>query len=197
MAKMFGAILAGGKGSRLGGADKARLTLGRRSFLERSRHALSAAERIAVAGGRRVADAGDLPCLPDPITDKGPLAGLAAGLAWAEAEGADWLMTAPVDAPFLQPALYAALADALGDDGAVAVVGARAHWLTAIWRVGLAAAAAEALAGDDVSIARFARAHAVEHVALPDASAMFLNVNTPQDLAAAEAAYRSTESDRR
>lgn len=44
----------------------------------------------------------DLPVLPDATPDwPGPLAGVEAGMIWARAAGHDWIVTAPVDSPFL------------------------------------------------------------------------------------------------
>ncbi|MEQ8729971.1 NTP transferase domain-containing protein, partial [Roseitalea porphyridii] len=121
--RTFGLALAGGAGSRMGGADKARLVVGGRPLLDRALAALGAASRVAVAGGARIrpADAPGVVVLADPRPGLGPLAGLAAGLAWAEDAGADWLLTAPVDAPFLAPSVYVALLAAAAP-GDVAVV---------------------------------------------------------------------------
>ena len=194
MAKIYGAILAGGQGSRLGGRNKAHLVVGDAALLERARSALAeAAEAVAVAGGDRVTEAGGMPCLADPVPGVGPLAGLAAGLAWAEAAGADWLLTAPVDAPFLRPTVYRQLLEAAdsasieGSDAVIADVDGRVQWLAAAWRPRLAPAARAACVGDDRSIARFASGIRHSLLALEGVSAMFLNVNTPADLAAAHA----------
>jgi len=197
-ARVFGVVLASGGGSRLGGANKAALMVGGRPMLARARAALAPASRIAVAGGRRVDAglAGDLERLADPVVDAGPLAGLAAGLAWAEAGGAAWLLSAPVDAPFLAPGVFERLLAATpGDDvdAVLAEAGGRTQWLTAAWRPRLAAAALAALAGDDLSIARFARGCAVETVAISGPPEQFLNVNAPADLEAA-AAHAETEA---
>ncbi len=188
---VFGVILAGGAGSRLGGADKAALQVGGISFLARARAALKPAVRIAVAGGARVeaAAADGLPVLADPIANAGPLAGLAAGLAWAEAGGADWLISAPVDAPFLAANAYERLLAAVGDDIDIVIAAAdgRSHWLAAAWRPSLAMAARNALNGEDLAVAGFVRAHRWKTLALKTAPNMFLNVNAPADLAAANA----------
>lgn len=191
MTKIHGVILAGGAGRRLGGADKAVLEVGGVSLLDRARGALAPAGALAVAGGARLAgrDAGGLPLLEDLAADKGPLAGLAAGLAWAEADGADWLLSTPVDAPFLEPKAFEALLAAADDDVEVVVAeaGDRIHWLIAAWRPRLAAPARQALDGADLSVAHFVKSRLWRAQTAPGDGDMFLNINRPADLSAAEA----------
>jgi len=190
--RAFGVVLAGGAGRRLGGADKARLAVGGRQLLERAFVALAPAARIAVAGGGRIhpADLPDRVVLADPRPDRGPLGGIAAALAWAEAGGARWLLTAPVDAPFLTPIIYEALLADLAANpdaaAAIAVADGREQWLAAALRPRLAASARRALDTPDLAVARFLEASGLRRVPIPNASNAFLNVNTPSDLAAAE-----------
>ncbi len=97
-------ILAGGQGSRLGFVDKAFLRLNDRPLLALLLDRLAPqVDRIAISanGDPSRFAAWPLPVLPDPPehASKGPLAGLAAGLAWAEQIGADTLLTVPVDTP--------------------------------------------------------------------------------------------------
>lgn len=176
----------------MGGADKARLAVGGALLLDRATEALSAATRVAIAGGSRIAPA-DLPdrtVLGDPKPNRGPLAGIAAALAWAEAGGAGWLMTAPVDAPFLTPSVYDALlgaAAASGDaEAAIAVADGRDQWLAAVLRPGLASAALRALGGQDLSVAHFLGGRRLCRVAIDGAANAFMNVNTSSDLEAAQ-----------
>jgi molybdopterin-guanine dinucleotide biosynthesis protein A len=94
-------ILAGGRATRLGGADKALLTYAGRSLLERTLAALSAdddamrllshrdAQGAALALAHGMRGVGDL-----RDGQPGPLAGLEALLA---ASRTPWLLTAPVD----------------------------------------------------------------------------------------------------
>lgn len=191
MAKIFGVILAGGAGSRLGGANKAELRVGGAALLDRAKAALAPAEQLAVAGGARLTAGrtGGLPLLPDPVAGAGPLAGLAAGLAWAEAGGADWLLSTPVDAPFLAPSAFERLLRAADDktDAVIAEADGRMQWLVAAWRPGLATAARTALAECDLAVARFAQGLRWRALPLPEAGPMFFNVNAPADLAIANA----------
>jgi len=120
---------------------------------------------------------------------QGPLSGVLAALTLAAAQGATHLVSTPVDTPFLpgdlvpqlllaaegSPQGLALASDATGD-----------HPATAIWPVGLAPALAAFLAGGQARITRFTDAHQAARAQFPDPRA-FLNLNTPEDLAAAEA----------
>ncbi|MGZ0186406.1 MAG: molybdenum cofactor guanylyltransferase [Alphaproteobacteria bacterium] len=191
MAKILGVILAGGKGRRLGGRNKALIEVGGAPLLDRARAALQAADFLALAGGSTMteASASGLELLPDAAPNTGPLAGLAAGLAWAEAAGADWLLSTPVDAPFMTPAVFEALLNTASSDldAVIAEADGRTHWLSAIWRPQLAERAFAACHGTDLSLANFVTSLRHRRLPLQDASTMFLNINTPADLATAEA----------
>lgn len=81
--------------------------------------------------------------LDDPVSDVGPLAGLVASLAWAEQQGASWLLTIPVDVPLLPTEALAALAAHVQSAASAArpvphhfVHEGHPHWLCAAWPVG-------------------------------------------------------------
>ncbi|MGH8808190.1 MAG: molybdenum cofactor guanylyltransferase MobA [Noviherbaspirillum sp.] len=112
--RITGLILAGGRGSRMGGVDKG-LQLFRGAPM-----ALHAIMRLAPQVGRMMINANQnlgpyesfgLPVWPDQLSGfAGPLAGLQTGLARCET---DYLVTAPCDSPFLPEDLVERLADAL------------------------------------------------------------------------------------
>ena len=103
---MIGVVLAGGKSSRMGGGDKALLPLGGRPLLA---HVI---ERLAPQVAEIVLNANDdpgrfaafgLPHVPDRLAGQmGPLAGIHAGLAWAEANRPEsrFVITVAADTPF-------------------------------------------------------------------------------------------------
>lgn len=96
-------ILTGGTGSRLGGADKAVLRRGGRSFLEHARAAVSGAAEVVEVG---------------PEVDGGPLAAAASGTA-ALTSAHDLVVLLAVDMPHVSAATVARLlAAADGVDGA-------------------------------------------------------------------------------
>jgi len=115
-----GLILAGGRGSRMGGVDKGLQLLDDRPLvahvIERLRPQVGALMCSANRHLDEYASFG-LPVLPD-AEDRlngpflGPLAGLLAGLCAAQTE---WLVCAPCDAPRLPTNLVARLVAALDD----------------------------------------------------------------------------------
>jgi molybdopterin-guanine dinucleotide biosynthesis protein A len=132
------------------------------------------------------------PVVPDAVDrlGAGPMAGIAAALAYAKAAGFDLLATAPCDAPFLPLDLVARLLDALTDlraPAAVAVSARGVEPMFALWRVAILPEAIAALASGEASPRKlFARSGAayVEFVADDEAN-VFANLNTPDQLAAA------------
>jgi molybdopterin-guanine dinucleotide biosynthesis protein A len=118
-ADISGLVLAGGRGSRMGGVDKGlQLHLG----LPLAQHALN---RIAAQVGPRMISANrnleayqamGVPVWPDALPDyAGPLAGLLAGLQHAETP---WVVTVPCDSPDFPDDLVQRLAAAIERDNA-------------------------------------------------------------------------------
>ena len=191
-------VLAGGLARRMGGGDKALLHLAGRPMLghilERLRPQVSGMALSANGDPARFAAFG-LPVLPDAAPGGGPLAGVLAGMRWAaRAHPGAKLLSLPSDTPLLPPDLVARLLAVRLTTGAAiacAASGGRRHPVVALWPAALADALAAALAEGERGVGRFAAAHglaAVEFAAEPVDP--FMNVNTPADLAAAEALLR-------
>lgn len=186
-----GVIFAGGRARRFGGRNKALMELGGHSLLAHVRGrasgqvaalALSLAPDMAVSAG-----AEDLPLVRDALGDVGPLSGLAAALAWAEAGGYDWLATFPADVPFVPRdmvcRLFAASAEA---DVVMARSGEQVHFLCGLWRTALAASLPGLVAAGRRRVLEAAQTVRMETVDFPDEPAdPFWNVNTEGDLAVA------------
>jgi molybdopterin-guanine dinucleotide biosynthesis protein A len=170
-----GVVLAGGRSTRMG-FDKALAPLAGRPLVAH------VAARLAPQVDALFLNANG---------DGGPLAGVASALRHAQSLGAQWLATAPCDAPFLPLDLVARLAAAAGESGAPLAVVAIASGLEpmfALWSTALADEVATALAAGDGGprglMTRFGAAEArFDDV---DAEA-FANLNTPEEFAAAAA----------
>lgn len=189
-------ILAGGRSSRMGGVEKAFCRLAGRPMIEVVTSAL------APQVGRIVINAnGDaarfhslgLPVVADGMADyQGPLAGVLAGLEWAKRTGAggSHVLTVPVDVPFLPADLVARLARHLRPGVVVvAASGGRMHPVVAAWPMGLAADLAAYLEGNGPrKVATYVARHplVVQDFDVTDGKDPFANVNTPDELAAAE-----------
>lgn len=106
-------ILAGGRGSRLGGVSKADLTVGGRRLLDVVLEAVRYA-RTTVVVGQVAAPDGVLVTLEDP-PGTGPAAGIVAGLE-AVAQPAGWTVVLACDLPGVQAAVPRLLAATARDD---------------------------------------------------------------------------------
>jgi molybdopterin-guanine dinucleotide biosynthesis protein A len=191
-------VLAGGRSRRMGGGDKALLPLAGMALIG---HVLG---RLAPQAGRTMINANgdsgrfaafDLPVVADTFGDHaGPLAGILAAMEWAgrQAPSARWLATAPADTPFIPLDLVARLrnAAASGETIVLARSAGVIHPVVGLYPLALAGALGNWLAnGRDLSVRGFLTAQATVAVDFGDASSVdpFFNVNTPADLAAAEA----------
>lgn len=185
------AILAGGRATRLHGADKSRLVVGGRTIRDRQLDALRGLvdEIVLIGADPAPGSPDDVPRLPDLAPGRGPLGGIQAALHHG---GAACTLIVACDLPFLsRPFLAFLLARALDADGSADVVvprsGDRLHPLCATYnrrvrevvdrRVASGALAVQALF-DEV------RVDVVEPevVATFDPEGvMFWNVNTPDE----------------
>lgn len=186
--RIFGVILAGGSGRRMGGVDKALLTLAGHPLVTHVQDRFEPqVERLALsANGEPVRFAfTGLPVLADRI-GAGPLAGVLAALQWAE--GADAVVSVSVDTPFLPGDLVPHLWLA-GDGGlAVAASGGRLHPTCALWPRTILPELQGYLAAGHARVMDFCAAQGAAEARFPDAQGdPFRNLNTPDDLASAEA----------
>ncbi|WP_298436877.1 molybdenum cofactor guanylyltransferase MobA [uncultured Jannaschia sp.] len=197
MIQPHGVILAGGRATRMGGGDKGRLEVAGRSLIAHVIARLGPqVDQLALnANGdaARWADL-DLPVLADTAPDHpGPLAGVLAGLDWAAGTGVPHIVTAAADTPFLPPDLVPRLLDAAGRSGlalAATQEGDRVlHQPTfGLWPVALRDDLRAALAGGTRKVLAWTDRHDAGTAIFPTAPwDPFFNVNTPDDLARAEA----------
>lgn len=121
-----GLLLAGGRGSRMGGVDKGlQLFNGEPLALHAIRRLGSQVGQLIVNANRNLADyeAFGVPVWPDSLADyPGPLAGFLTGLEHCTTP---WLLTVPCDTPLFPPDLAARLAEAVAAENAeIAMVNA-------------------------------------------------------------------------
>ncbi|MBC2834714.1 molybdenum cofactor guanylyltransferase MobA [Paragemmobacter straminiformis] len=190
--RLFGVILAGGQGRRMGGADKALLRLAGRTLVARSVDRLEPqVERLAISANGDAARFGGLglPVLADDAP-QGPLSGVLAGLDWAAPLGATAIVTVAVDCPFFPGDLVPQLALAAERSaGGVALArsGGDDHPTFGLWPVGLRGALRDFLAsGEKARVRAFADMQGAARADFAGNGA-FGNLNTPDDLARAEA----------
>lgn len=199
--RVAGLVLAGGLSRRFG-REKATAVWRGRPLLAWSLAALDdccalVAVSAAPGSGAEILarEADRLVINDDRAHPRGPLAGLAAGLAWATSAGFDVLATMPCDTPLVAPADVRTLIEALGEaDGAHAVTEDGPQGLCAIWRSWLAPAlAARLAAGDHPPVHGLLAEIGSRPVRFADA-ARFRNINTEADLAGSQrVSWRSAQ----
>ena len=187
------AILAGGRATRFGGADKASLRIGGRRIIDRQLEAIAAVRpriedvRIVAGDAARYAHLG-VRVVPDTIAGAGPLGGLYTALV--DAAHARVLVLA-CDLPFVTTALVERLAiDSRADeiDAVVPRSGRGLEPLCAIYRSRCAAAARACLDRGELKLTAFLAALRVREFDAcgpEDERTLFENVNTPHDYARA------------
>ncbi|MEZ0470017.1 molybdenum cofactor guanylyltransferase [Luteimonas salinilitoris] len=176
-------ILAGGRGLRLGGADKAWLRRDGMAQVQRLAARFAPETGAVLVSANRAAEryaAIGLAMIADRTPDAGPLGGLD---ALAQTCGSAWLLTVPVDLVSVNDCLLPSLA-AAGGTGAYAVDDDGVQPLVALWRAeALRRSAAAAIASGDLMVQALQRRLGMAAVRL--AGVRFGNLNTPGDLAAA------------
>lgn len=194
-----GVILAGGLARRMGGGDKASGVIAGQSMFGRVKTRLAPqVSSIALnANGdpTRFADLG-LPVIPDSIAGfPGPLAGVLAGMDWAAGQGASHILTVAADTPFFPTDLGARLAGALSDAAPIALAatpdpkrGMSRHPTFGLWPVALADDLRAALTDGVRKVVLWTDRHGAATAPFADDPFdPFFNVNTPDDMATAEA----------
>lgn len=197
-----GCVLAGGLSRRMGGGDKSLREIGGATMLGR------VVDRLAPQVGQVVINAnGDparfsafgRPVVADTVPGfVGPLAGILAGMRWAEvhAPRARWVATVATDTPFFPDDLVARLVGAAGHIEtmiALAKSGDRVHPVFGLWPVLLADDLEAAIRNEDLrkvlvwvhrhpNVEVIFRGPVIDDIEIDP----FFNVNTPEDAEVAE-----------
>ena len=191
--KIGGIVLCGGRSSRMG-RPKAWLPFGNELMLPRIVRILrSVVDPVVVvaAPGQDVPElAGAVAIIRDEIEGKGPLGGLAAGLAALEGK-ADAAYLSSCDVPFLKPEFIARVISLLSSDVAVPRVGGYFHPLAAAYRLSVLPHVRELLSADqlrpvflfDRVPTRIIEPHELQPV--DPGFRSLQNLNTPEEYAAA------------
>jgi molybdopterin-guanine dinucleotide biosynthesis protein A len=199
MPEIAGLLLAGGQSRRMGGGDKSLMKLGGETLLTR----ILARVRpqvgpivLNVNGDPERFASFDLPIAQDVVEGfAGPLAGVLTGLEWARvhAPQCEYIASFACDAPFLPRDLVARLVaarEAAGADLACASSGDRDHPVFGLWPVELAGALRRAVVDESLrKVDDWTRRYKLARANFStDPVDPFFNLNSPEDVAAAEAA---------
>lgn len=186
-----GLVLAGGRGTRMGGVDKG---LQNHQGMPLALHALLRLQlqvgAVMINANRNLGayESFGVPVWPDPLPDHpGPLAGWLAGLEHCETP---WLLTVPCDTPNFPADLAARLAAAAEAEGAEIAMAATVEQgrqqrqpVFCLLQATLLESLVRALHAGERKIDRWTAQHRTVEVVFDDAAAFF-NANTPQDLQA-------------
>jgi molybdopterin-guanine dinucleotide biosynthesis protein A len=193
-ADISAAILAGGRATRFGGADKASLIVGGARIVERQLAALAAVSRdirIIANDPRPYADLG-VPVVADAIAGAGPIGGVYTALVDARHER---VLVLACDLPFVPAALLERLAAESGSGEEVDAVVPRTprglEPLCAVYRKACAGRVHARIARGELRMTDLLdtlRVRELGHDALGpyDEDKVFENVNTPHDYARAK-----------
>ena len=195
------AILAGGRATRLGGADKAALLIGGTRIIDRQIVELAAvADDVSIIANDPARYAGlQIPVQPDAIPGAGALGGIYTALARARHER---VLIVACDLPFVSRALLARLVED-ADEGVDAVVPRSARGpepLCALYTRRCMAAIEARIARGALAVAELAADVRVREIGTEALAAydplgrLFVNVNTPHDYARARNAVKSEPS---
>ena len=183
--EITGVILAGGRGSRMGGVDKGLVHLYGRPLIEHAIDALRPQVGGLLISANRNLDvyaSYGVPVIADVMGDyDGPLAGI---LSAMRAARTTYIVTVPCDCPRfpadMVPRLIVALSCARADS-AVASSGGRMQPVFALMRCTLAECLQEYLAAGGRGVENWMRRQQVVIAQFPDGAA-FMNINTPEEL---------------
>ena len=186
-----GVILAGGKGTRMGGADKGLVMFAGRPFVEHVIAALAPQVGVLIINANRNLEryrAYGYPVVSDGFDGfQGPLAGFCAAL---NAASTPYLATAPCDSPRPPAELAARLYRALSRehaDLAVACDGRRLHPVFCLMKTSLHGSLHDFLSGGGRKIDRWFERVATTSCNFSDQPETFANLNTFEEVAAAGA----------
>ena len=193
--RVAGVVLAGGRSVRFGGEKAAARLAGTPLLMWAARRLEPSCVAVAVNArpgteAEALARAAGLAVLHDAPGDAaGPLAGVRAGLLWAQGLAAQALAVSPCDAPLLPDDLFTRLIAAAGEGAAMAETSDGRQPLCAVWPVSALPEVAAALAhGAHPPTWRELESLTAQPVRFEDAAA-FANLNTRADLAAAAARF--------
>ena len=179
-----GVILAGGRGTRMGGADKGLLSLAGKPLIAHVIARLAPQVATLIVSANRNLDAYrqfSLPVVSDRIEDYcGPLAGLHSAMSVIDT---DWLISAPCDSPFV-PHDYVSRMRAAIDQQAAATAhdGERLQAGFCLLHRDLLPQLAAALDAREFAVHKFLRTVEAVHIDFSDEAQAFRNINTPEEL---------------
>lgn len=186
--RIYGCVLMGGLSRRFGGSDKSQLRLGTNKLID---HVIGLARTqvdvLALSGGQKEAvdiDRHSLPVLKDQYRAIGPMAGLHAGMKWAQLD-AGFIATFACDTPSFPADMVKRLAHAAKADAAAIALPrhrGRIHTALGLWSTKLLPELERAISASELAFTRWALDNGAVLVDFDDSSQLdFFNINSPED----------------
>ncbi len=182
-------ILAGGRGSRMQGKDKGLVELAGKPCIEHVLARLGTQTPILISANRNLEQYRryGFPVIVDSLPEfPGPLAGFVSAL---DMIGSRYLLTVPVDAPFLCPHYAQRMKSAIehaGTTAAVAEYNGRMEPVFSILRHDTGGSIRDYLQAGGRSVSNWLTAAGARRVDFADCPEQFINLNEPADLQRAE-----------
>ncbi len=183
-------VLAGGQARRMAGRDKGLIPFDGLPLIAAVLHRLAPqVDEIIISANRHMDEYAKLgyPVVTDASADyRGPLAGIHAA---GQRTRGEWLLITPCDTPFLPPDLAQRLltqARASGVRLACAADDTQTHPATMLMHRSLLSSLAECLTQGQLKVQAWQTAHGCAVARFPGATQAFMNINTPDDLTAAQ-----------
>lgn len=196
--KILGVVMAGGRNTRYGGLKALAYVNGRR-IVDRAVGALELVtdDVVMIANDHKAYASLGVPMRADESADGAALAGLLTALHWSQERKCDGILTVACDMPFVTTTLLRRIAGVAAETSADVVApesgGRRGiEPLCAFYANTCATAIERAIARADLRMIGFHDDVTVQRIALADVRAigepevLFMNVNTPEELADAE-----------
>ncbi len=186
--KIAGVILAGGRGSRIGKANKALLTLGGKTLVCHVLDRLAPQMPLIGINANRDLKAFALPIVADGIGGSiGPLDGILGAINFAVQHGCTHALTVSVDTPFIPMALVEKLSEKSADQIVIASSNSRVHYTCGLWPVNYCAGLKSfVFSSKSLKLMDYLQQVGfVEADFAGNSPDPFFNINTPEDLAAA------------
>ena len=208
--QIAGLILAGGQSRRMGGRDKAMLTLGSQRLIDRVAAWIAPqVDHLVLNANGDTSRFGDLelPIISDAVEGfAGPLAGILAGLTWARQQAGGnitHVVSVAADTPFFPTDLVErflqAVEGGVPDSIAIARTGGRLHPVFGLWPVHLADQLEQFLREEETrKVLAFVDRFTLVETSFDDGAAPgsldpFFNINKVEDLEVAEHYIRNAD----
>lgn len=187
---VLGAVIAGGMSRRMGGQDKFLLSLNGKMILDHiiERFGPQVSSLILnINGEKNRIKKGSFKIVRDVFEEScGPIGGLFTVLNYARSHNFSYVVTVACDTPFLPIDYVSRLAEQTEKDIVIAKSFGRLHPTMGLWNVALLDDLEFCIKKGEYKISKWVNRHSFSVVCWDQVPDPFFNINSPEDLVAAE-----------